>query len=610
MSAPSAPVMQILVDAVLPVTLVRWGNLLVLLDMPLLDDDNAIGTDDERAQTLPVDIWSLEPDERVDLVFLSHYLSCMRLVHALTVSTPALIARVLGPDTRVVCTQPTLELARFCMDELASRALGPDPHQAQLIHERMREQATVVAFGEHLPLSVTTTVLCVSSGYVLGSSAWVLERGSRKMAMIGYPCTDLTRYPEPLDEPALTGADLLLVGGLSLTQPVPWDTARDHFANLIAHHAHHRAPVYLSATPATHPAFLDMIHVSLSTLAHHAMLPTTTALVLSPSFRRVAEYANLAAAHVSPAQRARTQAGLLPVVPTDPARCTADDLDAAHALVSVASVADAVAVVMMAGRGEARDRSWVVVGDEVDVADVRDALTVGGPGTVSVLRDEAVTPSVAAGLVAALDPRVGSGGAELQELVERLRPRALVTHAGARNRRGDGELKPTMSSFPWIEVDRGAGWTAMDMPPEIYFVELDPELVDDLKLEPRLDLSDGGAYAQLVRCTWNLDSNTLAPISTAIEQLGGTCSTSQVRRFDPSRRFQFSALVDLLKLSLGQYSLQVQDHALVVPELDCQVTYDPRLGEVEIEYGLVEHAYVHEAVADALRTLLPKTLSI
>ncbi|KAI5631709.1 beta-Casp domain-containing protein [Phthorimaea operculella] len=122
---------------------------------------------------------------QLDVILISNY-TCMLALPFITEDT--------GFKGQVLATEPTLQIARFYLEELAAR----------------------VGYDERVDIYGALDATPVSSGFCLGSANWVLRSAHEKVAYVSGSST-LTTHPRPINQAALKGADLLILAALTQT---------------------------------------------------------------------------------------------------------------------------------------------------------------------------------------------------------------------------------------------------------------------------------------------------------------------------------------------------------------------------------------------------------
>lgn len=174
----------------------------------------------------------------LDAILISNY-TCMLALPFVTEES--------GFRGRVYATEPTLQIARFYLDELcewlegAGNAAGARRWK-ELVHvlppplahavrprawrrlfsraaaARALARVRVVGYDERVDLYGALEATPVSSGFCLGSANWIVRSATshEKVAYVSGSST-LTTHPRPINQAALRGADLLILASLTQT---------------------------------------------------------------------------------------------------------------------------------------------------------------------------------------------------------------------------------------------------------------------------------------------------------------------------------------------------------------------------------------------------------
>ncbi|XP_052737436.1 integrator complex subunit 9 [Bicyclus anynana] len=258
---------------------------------------------------------------QLDVILISNY-TCMLALPFVTEDT--------GFKGRVYATEPTLQIGRFYLQELAEwLAPGAGGARAarrwkELLHvlppplaharprawrrlfsraalERSLARVRVVGYDERVDVFGALHATPVSSGYCLGSANWVLRSAHEKVAYVSGSST-LTTHPRPINQAALRGADLLLLCALTQT---PAHNPDHMLGDLCVH-----AGVTLRAGGAVlcpvYPS--GVLYDLLECLSAHlegAGLAHVPLYVLSPAADASLAYSNILAEWVSAGKQAR-----------------------------------------------------------------------------------------------------------------------------------------------------------------------------------------------------------------------------------------------------------------------------------------------------------------
>ena len=148
-----------------------------------------------------------------------------------------------GFSGTVYCTEPTLQIGRFFLEELVEYIeVAPKANVAtqwkDMLHllpaplneafkpkswkqifsiedvQNSLARVQIVGYDEKLDIFGALQVTPVSSGFCLGSSNWVLSSGHEKIAYVSGSST-LTTHPRPINQSALRHADVVIMSGLT-----------------------------------------------------------------------------------------------------------------------------------------------------------------------------------------------------------------------------------------------------------------------------------------------------------------------------------------------------------------------------------------------------------
>ncbi|XP_049875864.1 integrator complex subunit 9 [Pectinophora gossypiella] len=173
---------------------------------------------------------------QLDVILISNY-TCMLALPFITEDT--------GFKGQVLATEPTLQIARFYLEELAAWLGGAGAAAAarrwkELLHvlppplahaarprgwrrllapgavARSLARVRRVGYDERVDVYGALDATPVSSGFCLGSANWVLRSAHEKVAYVSGSST-LTTHPRPINQAALRGADLLILAALTQT---------------------------------------------------------------------------------------------------------------------------------------------------------------------------------------------------------------------------------------------------------------------------------------------------------------------------------------------------------------------------------------------------------
>ncbi|XP_034833987.1 integrator complex subunit 9 [Maniola hyperantus] len=256
---------------------------------------------------------------QLDAILISNY-TCMLALPFVTEDT--------GFKGQVYATEPTLQIGRFYLEELAAWLAGggrgarrwkellhvlPPPlaHAARprawrrlfsrAALERSLSRVRVVGYDERVDVYGALQATPVSSGFCLGSANWVLRSAHEKVAYVSGSST-LTTHPRPINQAALRGADLLLLAALTQT---PAHNPDHMLGDLCVH-----AAVTLRAggcvlCPVYPSGVLYDLLECLSAHLEGAGLAHVPLLVLSPVADASLAYSNILAEWVSAGKQAR-----------------------------------------------------------------------------------------------------------------------------------------------------------------------------------------------------------------------------------------------------------------------------------------------------------------
>ncbi|KAJ0182858.1 hypothetical protein K1T71_002227 [Dendrolimus kikuchii] len=177
---------------------------------------------------------------QLDVILISNY-TCMMALPFITEET--------GFKGQVYATEPTLQIGRFYLEELAEwvssgagggGAGGAARRWKELLHvlpaplalaarprawrrlfgkgaiARALARVRVVGYDERVDVYGALEATAVSSGFCLGSANWVIRSAHEKIAYVSGSST-LTTHPRPINQAALRGADLLVLAALTQT---------------------------------------------------------------------------------------------------------------------------------------------------------------------------------------------------------------------------------------------------------------------------------------------------------------------------------------------------------------------------------------------------------
>ncbi|GBP25152.1 Integrator complex subunit 9 [Eumeta japonica] len=173
---------------------------------------------------------------QLDVILISNY-TCMMALPFITEGT--------GFKGQVYATEPTLQIGRFYLEELAEwLSAAPRAHAArrwkEVLHllppplcdahkprswrtlyapdtlARALARVRIVGYDQNIDLYGALEATAVSSGFCLGSANWVIRSAHEKVAYVSGSST-LTTHPRPINQAALRGADLLLLAALTQT---------------------------------------------------------------------------------------------------------------------------------------------------------------------------------------------------------------------------------------------------------------------------------------------------------------------------------------------------------------------------------------------------------
>ncbi|KAF9803332.1 hypothetical protein SFRURICE_007178 [Spodoptera frugiperda] len=177
---------------------------------------------------------------QLDVILISNY-TCMMALPFITEDT--------GFKGQVYATEPTLQIGRFYLEELAewvsggaggAGGAGAARRWKELLHvlpaplalaarprswrrlfsaaalSRALARVRVVGYDERVDVYGALDATAVSSGFCLGSANWVLRSAHEKVAYVSGSST-LTTHPRPINQAALRGADVLILAALTQT---------------------------------------------------------------------------------------------------------------------------------------------------------------------------------------------------------------------------------------------------------------------------------------------------------------------------------------------------------------------------------------------------------
>ncbi|CAO3654599.1 unnamed protein product [Mucor hiemalis] len=186
------------------------------------------------------------------------------------------LTEYMGYKGRIVTTEPTVEYAKQRMEELVfyhgQKTSAVDPtsstHFSELIRDKIpegwrsiytmkdilscTEKVQTVRYTEALSLFSTLSISAFSSGYCLGSSNWLLEASSKKIAFLSPSSLYTSLHPAPFDFDIFKQADVIIVGGIKqqTEKELTYERARTKLLVQIARTIHSLHNVVL-VTPST-----------------------------------------------------------------------------------------------------------------------------------------------------------------------------------------------------------------------------------------------------------------------------------------------------------------------------------------------------------------------
>lgn len=171
----------------------------------------------------------------IDVILISNYMNMLALPY---------ITEKTNFKGVVYATEPTLQIARFFLEELVEYIeVAPKPNQAnkwkefpelhnlnnlhlQLnplkwkklfdiddVHKAL-SRVQIAGFDQKIDVFGALEVSPVSSGYCLGSANWVLSTGLEKISYISGSST-LTTQAKPINQNALKNSDVIIMSGLT-----------------------------------------------------------------------------------------------------------------------------------------------------------------------------------------------------------------------------------------------------------------------------------------------------------------------------------------------------------------------------------------------------------
>ncbi|CAH0592087.1 unnamed protein product [Chrysodeixis includens] len=264
---------------------------------------------------------------QLDVILISNY-TCMMALPFITEDT--------GFKGQVYATEPTLQIGRFYLEELAEWVSGATGGAAggaggaarrwkELLHvlpaplahaarprswrrlfapaalARALARVRVVGYDERVDVYGALDATAVSSGFCLGSANWVLRSAHEKVAYVSGSST-LTTHPRPINQAALRGADLLVLAALTQTPA----HNPDHMLGDLCVHAAVTLRGGGSVLLPVYPS--GVLYDLLECLSAHldgAGLASVPLYVLSPVADSSLAYSNILAEWVSVGKQAR-----------------------------------------------------------------------------------------------------------------------------------------------------------------------------------------------------------------------------------------------------------------------------------------------------------------
>lgn len=259
---------------------------------------------------------------QLDVILISNY-TCMMALPFITEET--------GFKGQVYATEPTLQIGRFYLEELAEwvagagSAGGAAKRWKELLHvlpaplalaarprswrrlfarpniERALARVRVVGYDERVDLYGALDATPVSSGFCLGSANWVLRSAHEKVAYVSGSST-LTTHPRPINQTALRGADVLVLAALTQTPA----HNPDHMLGDLCVHATVTLRAGGSVLCPVYPS--GVLYDLLECLSAHldgAGLASVPLYVVSPVADSSLAYSNILAEWVSVGKQAR-----------------------------------------------------------------------------------------------------------------------------------------------------------------------------------------------------------------------------------------------------------------------------------------------------------------
>ncbi|KAI9183457.1 Integrator complex subunit 9 [Blastocladiella emersonii ATCC 22665] len=544
-----------------------------------------------------------DPDvDGVDLVLVSDFMSGARLLRSLR-------GTALSPRAQILATRPTLDLMRRCLEkDLHSASTGrgdgisiaPDEGKELLqLMALFAAQSKIVGFDETITINSALKLCVYSSGFTIGSVNWMFHLGDRRIVFAGPSSFEETRFPEHMEIDALAFADAMVVSSVSMRPLDHWHSQLQNIENLIVEHAAEKRAA-LFPVSVTSPVFFDVLHAICRTLETTGLLRTSLIVVVSPVMESVAEYVNVSSEHLNADLRARTHAGLLPMLPN----ALADPVYAAH-FMTLPSLADPLFSL------RARDQNlalFVVAGHESfqhgDAVEIHRILAGLRPLTVCVTDPDAAvywtkkreaehrTAADDGMTVIPLDPRLNAIG--LMRALDMLKPRKLLSVGQLPDTYAD-LLEPIQ--LPAAPIPHA--WTSLDLPPELVRADVRPELEAALALEPAFILPDGSSLRRIT-CVWDMQANELAPIMSQVDH---ERALDQAPAKQYIGLFEFSALVKLLEQMFGNSMTRVSATEVSLPQVAVSIVHLADEGDVEIVFRHREIPQVTNALQEAMRAM-------
>ncbi|VDK33243.1 unnamed protein product [Taenia asiatica] len=137
---------------------------------------------------------------------------------------------------KVLTSDPVLRLGKVLIDDLFAEA--ENLSSSVLESAKKRDQAAnalskvqTLAYHEYVDLFGLIKVKCISAGYEIGSSNWVLKTDAEKLVYISrsslYPS-----FAMPMDFSEFSDIDVLIIGAVNTSDCLPFDVAMGYFKTI------------------------------------------------------------------------------------------------------------------------------------------------------------------------------------------------------------------------------------------------------------------------------------------------------------------------------------------------------------------------------------------